>query len=811
MKKTSSIFISYSSKDKKFVSRLTAAFEKHGIDFWQDEHKIRPGRDYYDAIEKGLKEADRFMIVLSGNSIKSRWVTRELKAALAREEKEDREIIIPVLLEKVDLPLFIQSKDYSDFTSDEKFDEELRNLLEALGVEFEEQVEDDDIADKLYPNFFLPELNFFVGRTALLEEIRKTLQAQHRVVMHDISGLGKSFTSYKYIRKNHGNYEKIFFVRATKEEWLESLARCGEIVNPELANVTEQMVKAKGFKEWLEKNDGWLVLYDNADLPSELRPFVPVNLRGDCIFTSNFRGSTRLGTDVSIRKLDESDAGILLYSRAVNKPYSTPVFNDPGEREAFGRLLEEIDGLPVTLNSTGAVIYEKDWTFERFWKKYEQTPEIAWDSEDEFSDYQNKSAGKVFSLAYTELIQMKDIGDAVKIVLDSMSFISPDEIPEDLLQEILRTQDESFAGTEEQDDLWDNVREKLTAYDLLKYDKNKKTFTTHRAIQRVIQSRLKGREKDICAALASVLRGLFPLYDYSNREDCEKYYQHVIIMLENADRFGAETGDTNELYFRLGGYQNLLGNYAPAEKFHLRAVEISASVFGKESETHSRNLNDLALVYRLQGRYDEAMEKNEESLRIAEVTIGREHPDYATRLNNLASVYYFQERYDEAIEKYEEALRIGEKTIGRNHPIYARRLNNLALVYMDQGRYDEAIEIYEEALRIDEKTVGPEHPSYAIRITNLASVYQFQGRYDEAVEKLEEALRIGGKTIGPAHPDYATRLNNLANVYQAQGEFRKALDLYNNALQILEKTLPEGHPYIGTLRESMERCGKLVD
>jgi tetratricopeptide (TPR) repeat protein len=260
---------------------------------------------------------------------------------------------------------------------------------------------------------------------------------------------------------------------------------------------------------------------------------------------------------------------------------------------------------------------------------------------------------------------------------------------------------------------WDDVREKLTAYDLLKYDKHKKTFTTHRAIQRVIQSRLKGKEKDICISLAAVLRGLFPMYDYTNREECEKYYQHVLVLVENSDRLGAETEDTDELYFRLGGYQNLLGNYAPAERFYLRAAEVSAKVSGAESESHATDLNDLAGMYWLQGRYDEAIEKFEEALRIDEKTIGREHPDYAIDLNNLANVYYAQGRYDEAIEKLEEALRIDEKTLGCEHPEYAKRLNNVASVYFAQGKVREALDLYRNALRIFEKTLPENHPYIA--------------------------------------------------------------------------------------------------
>ena len=105
-------------------------------------------------------------------------------------------------------------------------------------------------------------------------------------------------------------------------------------------------------------------------------------------------------------------------------------------------------------------------------------------------------------------------GGLVKTILDSMSFISPDEIPENLLQEIFSNGSglivffRPFGRTGRS--LGQMFVRQLTAYDLLKYDRNKKTFTTHRAIQRVIQSRLKGNEKDICIALAPVLEGLFP-------------------------------------------------------------------------------------------------------------------------------------------------------------------------------------------------------------------------------------------------------------------------------------------------------------
>lgn len=694
-----------------------------------------------------------------------------------------------------------------------------------------------------------------MGRETLLGQIEETLHRDHRAVIHDISGLGKTFTSYKFVNDNHRDYTKIFWVRATKEEMLESLAKCGELVNPKLADVTEQQVKALGFKQWLEENDNWLVIYDNVDLPNELFKYVPFNKSGDCLFTSNFEATLGLGTNVTIQKLDKTDAEILLFSRAMSTPYTRPDLEGT-EKEAFDSLVTEIDGLPLTLNSSGALISRKKWTFNRFWQKYQATPDVVWESEDDFSTYQHgehRSAGKVFSMAYNELIEAENTGEAVKTILDSVSFISPDDIPEDLLKEILKNQYDLFAEMPEREDFWDDVREKLTAYDLLKYDVKKEAFTTHRAIQGVIQSRLKGKEKAICADLSETFVKLFPEYDYSNREDCEKYYQHILTLLEIGEKLTVDNKNSSLLYSQLGRYQQQLGNFARAENFFLRAAEISAIFTGVDSADHAIDLNNLALIYRFRAKYDEAIDKYEQALRIDEKTIGKEHPDYATRLNNLANVYLHQGRYSDAIEKFEEAIRIDEKTIGKEHPDYAIDLGNLgkiycrvgdqdkaeslqntalsifekavgkehplyaiclsdlALVYTSQGRFQEATEKLLESLQIGEKTLGKEHPEIATRLNNLADIYQLLGRYDAAVVKFEEALRIDEKTIGKEHPLYALRIGNLAVVYEKQGKYEQALDLYIEAVRIDEKTLPPDHPYTIQDREGVERCRKLIN
>jgi tetratricopeptide (TPR) repeat protein len=806
------VFLSHSSADKEFVERLTDGLEAGGVRVWLDQIEMGFGDSLFDHIAAGIEKARFFAIVLSQNSIQSKWVRAELKAALNRELAEDRTFVIPIVIEDIDIPTFLGDKIYADFRTEENFDNVLKALVNKTALvkppeSLARGYSDGNVT--YYPDRFLPDLRFFVGRKELLTAIRETLDRDHRAVLHNISGIGKTFTSYQYAHENEKGYDKIFLVRATKEEWLESLAKNGEAVDPDLSNVTEQEVKAKGFKDWLESNGNWLVIYDNVDLPQQLYPLIPLTDNGDCLFTSNFEGSVLLGTDVGIEKMEVDDAGKLLYNRSVGKLDAAPDL-DGKEKEAFENLLKEIDGLPVTLTSFGAVIFEKKWSFERAWAEYNKTPEIAWESEAFYSPYQHRSAGRIFSLVYEELTKDRKTGKAVKLVLDSVSFISPDEIPEELLQRILKEQHPPYAEAEDPDAIWDDIRDKLTTSDLLKYDRTKKIFTTHRAIQRVIQSSLKGKEKEVCAKLAAVLRGLFPLYDYLNRDECERYYQHVLVLVENADRFGAETGDTNGLYFNLRRYQRLMGNYALAERFSLRATEISAAVFGEESTSHATDLNDLAVIYNDQGRYDEAIEQYEEALRTYEKTLGKEHSYYAINLNNLANIYYAQGRYDEAIEKYEESLRIVEKAIGKEHPDYATGLNNLALVYKTQGRYDEAIEKYEEALRIGERTIGREHPDYAKRLNNLASVYQARGELEQAEKLYEQAREIREKTLGKLHPDTASTYWWIGVLRSEQKRYSEALPLFEEAYRQFVHFLGEEHPSTKKLKSHLETCREKI-
>jgi hypothetical protein len=109
------IFISHSSKDKKFVRQLAGDLKDTGHLPWLDEWEIKVGECIAKKIEEGIYDADYVVIVLSKNATVSEWFDREWKSVYWDEVNNGKTIILPVLVEDCNIPKLLQTKKYADF------------------------------------------------------------------------------------------------------------------------------------------------------------------------------------------------------------------------------------------------------------------------------------------------------------------------------------------------------------------------------------------------------------------------------------------------------------------------------------------------------------------------------------------------------------------------------------------------------------------------------------------------------------------------------------------------------------------------
>ena len=126
------IFISYSQRDKEFVDTLAKnlVLLKHNV--WMDRWELKVGDSLTEKVENALTESSAVILIVSKNSVDSRWCRRELNAALVREIEEKRSLILPCRIDKCEMPLFLRDKLYADFGADP--DKALRDIDMALST-----------------------------------------------------------------------------------------------------------------------------------------------------------------------------------------------------------------------------------------------------------------------------------------------------------------------------------------------------------------------------------------------------------------------------------------------------------------------------------------------------------------------------------------------------------------------------------------------------------------------------------------------------------------------------------------------------
>ena len=97
---------------------------------WIDEQRIKVGDSIPERVAQGVAESDFFLVIMSNNSVGSAWVKKELNQALVHEIEKRRVRVMPLLLDKVDLPEIIREKKYANFT--ESYAKGLEELLASI-------------------------------------------------------------------------------------------------------------------------------------------------------------------------------------------------------------------------------------------------------------------------------------------------------------------------------------------------------------------------------------------------------------------------------------------------------------------------------------------------------------------------------------------------------------------------------------------------------------------------------------------------------------------------------------------------------
>ena len=625
-----------------------------------------------------------------------------------------------------------------------------------------------------------------------MDEIRKRLNETNSAVVgqaiRGLGGIGKTETAVAYAYKFKHEYEAVFWVRAdTEQEIQQGFFDIHGLLWPGLETQTPEDAIRKVLR-WFKQESNWLLIFDNADTPNILKPYIPLVRTGHVLLTSRSNTFRNLGIadPIELPPLAIADAVQFLLESTSREDASAE------EKNAATDIAEELGGLPLALEQAAAYI-EQGATFCHYLRSYRQRA-IPW-----LEESTAESRGYPDSVATTWLLNFEAVGEASAELLRFTAFLSPNEIPYELLlnggSELGPILGKALDGADKEPLKVSVLLNPLARYSLVHIDSERQMYHTHRLVQEVTKQALPvdapqmWRERSIAA-----INNAFPKPEFSNWSQCKRLVPHADVVVKQISEHAISTAEAGRVCSCLGDYLKSQGQYRLAEPLYKQSLEIRRTALGEDHPDFAASLNNLALLYHSMGRYEEAEPLYKQSMEIRRTAPGEDHPSFAASLNNLAGLYDSMGRYEEAEPLYKQSMEIHRTALGEDHTSFATSLNNLAGLYESMGRYEEAVPLFQQSLEIRRTALGEDHPSFAATLNNLALSYKSMGRYEEAEPLHKKSMEIHRTALGEDHPDFATSLDNLAGLYDSMRRYEEAEPLYKQSMEIRRTALGEDHP-----------------
>lgn len=132
--RASGMFLIHAYEDRSFARRVASDLGAKGVGVWIGEVEMGVGDSLLEKITGASGEVDYLGVIISRDSARSDWVTRELQIAMSGEVAGKRVRVLPLLLRGGTLPAALSGTTYADFTSEPAYPTGLDQVLTWLGV-----------------------------------------------------------------------------------------------------------------------------------------------------------------------------------------------------------------------------------------------------------------------------------------------------------------------------------------------------------------------------------------------------------------------------------------------------------------------------------------------------------------------------------------------------------------------------------------------------------------------------------------------------------------------------------------------------
>lgn len=277
---------------------------------------------------------------------------------------------------------------------------------------------------------------FFTGRAETLGALRLILQqspaGSQAVALCGLGGVGKTQAVLEYAYRSRNEYQAVFWIRADSVEHASAdfLALATFLKLPERA-AQDRTITCEAIKQWLYRQSGWLLIFDNADNLLLVRDVLPPGYQGHVLITTRTQATGGIARRLDLETMS-GETGMLFLLRRAGLLFSDASLAQvaPAHLEGSRAVVHELGGLPLALDQAGAYIDETASSFQHYLNVYREERYAVLMRRGGLSEAHPEPVATTWSLSFGQVARIDPLAADI---LHLCSFLDPDAIAETLL------------------------------------------------------------------------------------------------------------------------------------------------------------------------------------------------------------------------------------------------------------------------------------------------------------------------------------------------------------------------------------------
>ncbi|MFD8316029.1 FxSxx-COOH system tetratricopeptide repeat protein [Kitasatospora purpeofusca] len=713
-----------------------------------------------------------------------------------------------------------------------------------------------------------PRLPTFTGRMRLLEAVRDGFTADSDAapvqVLYGIGGVGKSQAAIEYAHRFAAGYDVLWWVPAQQpavipQKLAELAPGLGLETDGDVTRTARAVLDALASGRPYHR---WLLLFDNAEDPELLDPWLPAaGPGGHVLVTSRDRRWARRPGRTEVEVFDRAESVELVRH-----------FNTGVERADAERIAELLGDLPLAVGQAAAWLQETpmpaatyadllDETLTDILDRSVRGAPVAVAAEEDVTT--EAGAAVTVATAATWRIAGSDlrrINAPAARLLEVCGFLGPEAIPISLLYSPPVVEAIGLApGTSDQRLAVGEILRTVNQYNLARYDHTAGTLVVHRIVQALLREQVGEADRPRVRGAAHRALALADPGDPDAPHNWPRYAEllphlwpsgavdstdpGVRQWIVNSVRYlwqrslhdaGRELAERVLARWREGGSQGVeadvkvqllrvqLGNIQRTQGLVREAYETDRDAFDRLTDLRGREHRDtfpaatsLGGDLRHLGRYQEARELDEGTLVAARRVLGTDHPRTLMAENNLAVSIMLTGDFPEALAIHEGLYLRKLEIFGKRSPYTILGGVVYGHVLGEVGRLDEALDRLDKAVRRSRQVLGEDHDETLRARRYRSVVLRRLGRLPTALIDAEDVYQRLVERHGPDHPGAASAAASLASVLGVLGDTGRAVELAEEAYLYHRDHLGTGHPAervaAGNFAVALRRAGQIAE